>query len=308
MKKQTVFVVGAGGMVGATAAQALAIKEVASEIVLIDVAEELVAGQAMDINHAAAFARDVHVRVGDYKEIKDDDIVVVTCGLAQKPGQTRLELLGANAAIIRDVVTKIVEGGRSVYIVMVANPVDVLTKVALDVSGLPKERVFGTGTTLDTARYRVTLANKLGVSQQEINGYILGEHGDSSFPALSSTVVGGVPLVDFPGYSKEMVATIDKDIRDAAYRIIEAKKSTYYGIGSVIARIVEALTSNTASILPVCSLASGEYGLEDVVIGLPSLVSHEGVQILDNYPLDSNELESLRASAVVIKEAISNIN
>lgn len=308
MKKQTVFVVGAGGMVGATAAQALAIKEVASEIVLIDVAEELVAGQAMDINHAAAFARDVHVRVGDYKEIKDDDIVVVTCGLAQKPGQTRLELLGANAAIIRDVVTKIVEGGRSIYIVMVANPVDVLTKVALDVSGLPKERVFGTGTTLDTARYRVTLANKLGVSQQEINGYILGEHGDSSFPALSGTVVGGVPLVDFPGYSKEMVATIDKDIRDAAYRIIEAKKSTYYGIGSVIARIVEALTSNTASILPVCSLASGEYGLEDVVIGLPSLVSHEGVQILDNYPLDSNELESLRASAVVIKEAISNIN
>ncbi len=308
MKKQTVFVVGAGGMVGATAAQALAIKEVASEIVLIDVAEELVAGQAMDINHAAAFARDVHVRVGDYDQIKDDDIVVVTCGLAQKPGQTRLELLDANAAIIRDVVTKIVAGNRSVYIVMVANPVDVLTKVALDVSGLSKERVFGTGTTLDTARYRVTLANKLDISQQEVNGYILGEHGDSSFPALSGTVVGGIPLAEFPGYSNELVATIDKDIRDAAYRIIEAKKSTYYGIGSVIARIVEALTSNTASILPVCSLVEGEYGLNDVVIGLPSLVSHEGVRILDNYPLSKEELKSLRTSATIIKEAISNIN
>jgi len=303
MKKQTVFVVGAGGMVGATAAQALALKETVSEIVLIDVAEELVAGQAMDINHAAAFTRDVHVRVGDYNEIKDDDIVVVTCGLAQKPGQTRLELLSVNAGIIRDVVTKIVAGGRSVYIVMVANPVDILTKVALDVSGLPKERVFGTGTTLDTARYRVTLANKLGVSQQEINGYILGEHGDSSFPALSATIIGGVPLTQFPGYSEDMVATIDKDIRDAAYRIIEAKKSTYYGIGSVIARIVESLTSNTTSILPVCSLANGEYGLHDVVIGLPSLVSHDGAKILDNYPLNAEELKNLTNSARIIKEA-----
>jgi L-lactate dehydrogenase len=308
MKKQTVFIVGAGGMVGATAAQALAIKEVVSEIVLIDVAEELVAGQAMDINHASAFARDVHVRVGVYDEIKDDDIVVVTCGLAQKPGQTRLELLDANVAIIRDVVTKITAGGRSIYIVMVANPVDVLTKVALDVSGLPKERVFGTGTMLDTARYRVTLANKLGLSQQEINGYVLGEHGDSSFPALSGTVVGGVPLTEFPGYSDKLVATIDKDIRDAAYRIIEAKKSTYYGIGSVIARIVEALTSNTASVLPVCSLANGEYGLDGVVIGLPSLVSHKGVQIIEGYPLSSDELDHLHESAKIVKEAISNTN
>lgn len=306
MKDQTVFIVGAGGMVGATAAQSLAIKEVVSDIVLIDVAEELVAGQAMDINHAAAFARDVHVRVGGYDEIKDDDIVVITCGLAQKPGQTRLELLDANAAIVRDVTSKVIAGGRSVYIVMVANPVDVLTKVALDESGLPKERVFGTGTTLDSARYRVTLAHKLGVSQQEISGYVLGEHGDSSFPALSGTVVGGIPLAEFPGYSPALVATIGKDIRDAAYKIIEAKRSTYYGIGSVIARIVEALTSNRASILPVCSLAQGEYGLDDVVIGLPSLVSNRGVKILQNYPLSPDELRSLHDSAKVVKAAAAH--
>jgi L-lactate dehydrogenase len=191
---------------------------------------------------------------------------------------------------------------------MVANPVDVLTKVALDVSGLPKGRVFGTGTALDTARYRVTLANKLGVSQQEINGYILGEHGDSSFPALTGTTVSGVPLTRFPGYSAELVATIGKDIRDAAYRIIEAKRSTYYGIGSVIVKIVEALMSNTASTLPVCSLANGEYGLDDVVVGLPSLISHKGVQIIEDYPLNPEEFKSLHDSAKIIKEATSSLN
>lgn len=306
MRKQTVFIIGAGGMVGATAAQTLAIKEVVSEIVLIDVAEELVAGQAMDISHALAFTNDVHVRAGNYSEIKDDDIVVITCGLAQKPGQPRSELLDANAAIIRDVVTQVVADGRSVYILMVTNPVDTLTKIALDISGLPKQRVFGTGTTLDTARYQVTLSEKLGVSPQQINGYILGEHGDSSFPALSSTTIGGIPLDNFPGYTPELVSAIGTDIRDAAYKIIKAKKSTYYGIGSVIAKIVEALTSSTACILPVCSLAQGEYGLEDVVIGLPSRVSREGVQILDHYPLDSNELASLYASANAIRDASSS--
>lgn len=308
MSKQTVFVIGAGGMVGATAAQAIAIKEVVSEIALIDIAEDLVLGQAMDINHATAFTRDVHVRVGSYGEIKDDDIVIITCGLAQKPGQTRLDLLRANSAIVSDVVRKVVENDKSVFIIMVANPVDILTKVALDISGLPKERVFGTGTTLDTARYRVALANRLGVSQQDINGYVLGEHGDSSFPALSGTVVGGVPLDSFPGFTQDIGATIGQDIRDAAYKIIEAKKSTYYGIGSVIARIVEALTSTNGSILPVCSLATGEYGLEDVVIGLPCLVNHNGVRIFDNYPLNNQEKENLRGSANVIKRAASELS
>lgn len=308
MSKQAVFIVGAGGMVGATAAQALAIKEVVSEIVLIDVAEELVSGQAMDINHATAYAKDVYVRVGNYEEIKDDDIVIITCGIAQKPGQSRLELIEINAHIVRDVTHKIVANGKSVYIIVVSNPVDVLTRVALEASGLPKERVFGTGTTLDTARFKVALANKLGVSQPEIVGYILGEHGDSSFPTLSSTRVGGVPLKDFPGFRESITETIDQDIRDAAYRIIEAKKSTYYGIGSVIARIVEALLSNTASILPVCSLTNGEYGLKNVVIGLPTLVSNRGVKIIDNLPLNESEMGRLHRSAEIIENAFLSID
>jgi L-lactate dehydrogenase len=307
LRKQKVFIVGGGGMVGATAAQVIAIKEIASEVVLIDVAEDLVHGQATDISHATAYTNGVRVRVGDYSEIKEDDILVITCGLAQKPGQPRLELLDANARIIEDVVGKIMAQGQPVYILMVANPVDVLTYVALRASGLPKARVFGTGTTLDTARLQVTLGNHLHVSQQQVQAYILGEHGDSSFPALSSAAIGGIPLAKFPGFDSSMVESIGEDIRAAAYKIIAAKQSTYYGIGHVIAKVVEALMRDTGSILPVCSLASGEYGLNDVVIGLPSLVGSAGVRILDDYPLNENEHRQLRKSADIIKQASAGI-
>lgn len=305
--KRSVFIIGAGGMVGATAAHAIAIKEIVSNIVLIDVAEDLVHGQATDINHATAYTNGVHVRVGDYNEIEEDDIIVITCGLPQKPGQSRLELLGANARIVKDVVGKVMAQGKHVFILMVANPVDVLTHVALKASGLPKERVFGSGTTLDTARLRVTLANGLHVSQQQVGAYILGEHGDSSFPALSSATIGGVPLTEFPGFKASLVETIDQDIRAAAYKIIEAKKATYYGIGHVIAKLVEALVRDTASVFPVCSLVEGEYDLHDVVLGLPSLVSSKGVQILDHYPLNTTELQQLHTSAKVIQKATASV-
>lgn len=197
--------------------------------------------------------------------------------------------------------------GKPVFILMVTNPVDSLTQVALEASGLPKERVFGTGTALDTARLRVTLAHGLHVSQQSVQAYIFGEHGDSSFPALSHASVGGVPLNKFPGYSDKLVATIGQDIRDAACRIIEAKKATYYGIGHVIAKIIEAMVSDRPSIFPVCSLAEGEYGLEDVVIGLPSLVSSRGVRILEDYPLSEAEMGQLHASAAVIRKAYGTL-
>jgi len=270
MHKRTVFVIGGGGMVGATAAQVLAIKEVVSDIVLIDVAEELVHGQAMDINHATAFTNGVHVRVGGYADMQDDDIVVIACGVPQgRDGnaESRLDLVSKNAGIIRSVVGNIKAQGKQVYIVMVSNPVDVLTYIALKESGLPKERVFGTGTVLDTARLRVALANTLQVSQRHVHADVLGEHGDSSFPILSHATIGGIPLADFPGYDAAMMATIADDIRKAAYRIIEAKKATYYGIGHVVAQVVEALQGERASIMPVCSLAEGEYGLHDVVEG-----------------------------------------
>ena len=294
-------------MVGAATAQALALKEIASSIVLIDVAEDLVKGQAMDINHATAFTDGVQVRAGDYSDIQEDDIVVITCGVPQKPGQPRLELLATNAGIIRDVVGKVMAQGRPVFIVMVTNPVDVLTEVALKASGLPKERVFGTGTSLDTARLRVMLANALQVSQQMVEGFVLGEHGDSSFLALSQVRVGGMPVEQFPGFKPEMTATLEQDIRNTVYQIIEAKKATYFGIGSVVARIVEALLHDAPVVLPTCSLTQGEYGLHDIVIGLPSLVSSHGVRIIDSYPLSDDERQRLQASADIIAQASAGI-
>ncbi|HUC90186.1 MAG TPA: L-lactate dehydrogenase [Patescibacteria group bacterium] len=307
MYKPRVFIVGAGGMVGATAAQVLAIKEVVQDIILIDVAEDLVRGQAMDINHATAYTDGVHVRVGSYSEIAEDDIVVLTCGAPQQPGQSRLELLESNSRIVKDVVGKVMAQGAPVYILVVANPVDILTYVALKASGLPKERVFGTGTSLDTARLRVILANALHVSQQQIEAYVLGEHGDSSFPALSQATIGGIPLAEFPGFDAGKAATIEQNIRSAAYEIIEAKHSTYYGIGHVVAKIVEAMVRDVASIYPLCSMTAGEYGLNDVVIGLPSLVNNKGVKILDKYPLDDSEMARLDASAAIISAAIKQL-
>lgn len=302
-----VFIIGAGGMVGAATAYAIALKEIASNIVLIDIAEELARGQAMDIADATAYTNGVTVRVGDYSDIEEDDIVVITSGAPQKPGQSRRELIATNAKIMSAVVKQVMAQGKPVFILVVANPVDVLTYVALKESGLPKERVFGSGTTLDSARLRVELAHRLKVSQKHVHAYILGEHGDSSFPALTAANFAGIPLEQFPGFDPAITNNIQDEIRGKVYKIIETKKSTYFGIGHSIAKLVEALTTETGSIYPVCSLTSGEYGLKNVVIGLPSLITPGGVRILDGYPLSDQEAKQLRHSADIIAGMISEL-
>ncbi len=305
---QKVFIVGAAGMVGASAAYAMTLKEAAAEIVLIDIHEDVAAGQAMDITDAAAFTDGVVVRTGSYSEIDTDDIVVISGGAAQKPGQTRLELLGVNAGIIRDVVGKVMANGKQIYLVLVTNPVDVLTYEALKASGLPKNRVFGTGTTLDSARLRAVIAEKLGVRSDEVDAFTLGEHGDSSFTALLSASVGSIPLHAFPGYTDDMIGTLDEEVSQKAYHIINTKKSTYYGIGQVIAEIVAALQRPQPSIFPVCSLLEGEYGLHDVVVSVPSLVSVDGVKIIDGYRLSDGEMQKLQKSAGVVRTSIFEIS
>jgi L-lactate dehydrogenase len=308
MHKPTVFVIGAGGMVGATVAHTLAVKEIVNDIALIDIAEEVVRGQATDISHTTAYTSGVHVRVGDYNEIADDDIIVITCGQNQtathKGIGTRLDLLSVNIRIISAVIGKIREQGKNVFIVMVSNPVDVLTYIAQKESGLPKERVLGSGTALDTARLRVALAERLHVSQQGVIAYVLGEHGNSSFAALSHATISGIPLRDFPGFRQEWTTTITQDIRDSAYQIIAAKKATYYGIGQTVAQIVDALTKKRGVVMPVSAIVGGEYGLSDIAIGLPSLVSSSGVRIVDGYPLSENERSQLIASAKIVSMAV----
>lgn len=307
MGKQKVFVVGGGGMVGATAAYAMAINKVIEEIVLIDVNEQLVWGQAADINDAMGFDSGILVRTGTYDEITSSDIVVITAGAPQMPGQSRLELLGVNAGIIRSIMSEVTKDGRQPLIVMVANPVDVLTYIAVTEFGLPKNRVFGTGTTLDTSRLRAIIADDLGVHSREVDAYILGEHGDSSFSTIERANVGEIPLKKFPGYDGRDYRNIDKKIRERAYKVIETKKSTYYAIGQVISKVVIALRRSTYSIFPVCSLLDGEYGLHDVVLGLPSTLNNEGVRILRGYELTEDEVTLLHESASVVKQTISTI-
>jgi L-lactate dehydrogenase len=304
MNKRRVFIIGGGGMVGATAAHVLASTETVREIVLIDVAAELVRGQASDLNHATAFTSGVRVRVGDYADIGEHDIAVVTSGRPRQPGQTRLELQEANEAIMRDVVGRIMAAQAPAFIVVVANPVDVMTYVAWQTSGLPRQRVIGTGTMLDTARLRVTLAGALGVAQPDVQAYVLGEHGDSSFAALSSANVGGLPLSSLPAYQPELLRTIEADIRRTAADIIAAKRSTYFGIANVVARVVQALNADVPSVLPVSTVLDGPYDLSDVALSVPTLVSDDGARPVDGYPLDAAERSQLHHAAAVIAAAI----
>lgn len=307
MNKQKLVIIGGGGMVGATAAYACALRSVVEEIVLIDRNADLVWGQAADINDAMGLDRNVEVRAGDYSDIATDDIVVITAGAPQQPGQTRLELVGVNANIMRDIVKNIMAGGAKPYLVVVSNPVDVLTYVALKESGLPKARVFGTGTTLDTSRLKSYLADALNVDSKAVDAYILGEHGDSSFSTIETAQVGEVPIREYPGFTDELVDNIEQKIRDRAYRVIDTKKSTYFAIGFVISKIVSALRHSAHTVYPVCSLAEGEYGLDNVVLGLPSAISSDGVKILAGYPLTEREQAALRHSAEVVSEIIRSL-
>ena len=307
MDKQKVVIVGAGGMVGASTAYALALRSVVEEIVLIDRTEDMAWGQAADINDAMGLDRSVSVRPGTYDDIATDDIVVISAGAPQQPNQTRMELLGINVGIMREIIQNIMKNGAQPYLVVVSNPVDVMTYVALKESGLPKNRVMGTGTTLDTSRLKSLIADGLGVNSRDVDAYILGEHGDSSFSTIETAQIGEIPLREYPGYTDELVENIEQKIRDRAYRIIETKKSTYFAIGFVVSKIVSALRQANSTIYPVCSLVEGEYGIDNVVLGLPSTLSRDGVKILAGYPLTNREREALHASAGVVAEAISTL-
>ena len=308
MNKQKLLIVGGGGMVGATAAYACALRSVIEEIVLIDRNEDLAWGQAADINDAMGIDRNVVVHTGNYSDINDDDIVVITAGAPQLPGQTRLELIDVNAKIMRDIVKNIMANGAKPYLVIVSNPVDVLTYVALKESGLSKNRVFGTGTTLDTSRMKSYLADAFNVDSKAVDAYILGEHGDSSFSTIETAQIGEVPIKEYPGFTEEMIDGIEQKVRERAYRVIETKKSTYFAIGFVVSKIVSALRKSTHTVYPVCSLAEGEYGLNNVVLGLPSTISSDGVKILAGYPLTEREKELLNKSAGIIAEMISHLD
>jgi L-lactate dehydrogenase len=311
---QKVGIVGAG-YVGATAAYALVMRGVGREIVLVDKNTARAAAEADDIRHAIPFANPLQITSGDYNELTGCRVVVLCAGVGQKPGETRLQLLQRNAAVFHEVVPQVLRWAPDAVLVIATNPVDVMTHLAARYAsecGVPTHRVLGSGTTLDTARFRTLLGAHCGVDSHHVHGYVVGEHGDSEVLTWSLVTVGGMPLEDFLRVREiQLTAAIRQDIdskvRRAAYTIIAGKNATYYGIGSALARIVEVILDDQRSILTVCTPAAQVHGIDDVTVSLPRLVGGAGVQQTFPLPLDENEQSLLKSSAAVIRQTIDDL-
>jgi len=303
------------GAVGATTAYALVMRGVGREIVLVDVNKERAQAEAADILHAVPFANPLHVSAGDYPDLAGCGVVVLTAGVGQKPGETRLQLLERNAAIFRGIVPQVFQFAPEAVLIVATNPVDVMTHLAARLAaefGVPHGRVVGTGTMLDTARFRALLGLHLGVDAYHVHAYVLGEHGDSEVLAWSEVSIGGIPLEEFCVVQGEEVdeaarRRIDDEVRNAAYHIIEGKGATYYGIGSAIARLVNVILHDQRSILTVCAPVEEIVGVADVTVALPNLVGGRGMISNCLFPLSDDEYAGLRASAQVVREAIASL-
>ena len=303
------------GLVGATAAYALVMQGIGREIVLVDLNVTRAAAEAADILHAVPFAHALRVRSGEYQDLGGCRVVIIAAGVSQKPGETRLELLGRNAAVFRSVVPSILKHAPDTILLVATNPVDVMTHMAAIYAGehgVPSHRVIGSGTTLDTARYRSLLSEHVGVDASHVHGYVIGEHGDSEVLTWSLTNIGNLPLEAFCRLEgirlgKEEREAIDRQVRRAAYTIIEGKGATYYGIGSALARIINVILRDQRAILTVCTRLPEVAGVEDVTISLPQLLGGDGVLASFPLPLEDEEQEALQRSARVIRDAIDGV-
>lgn len=311
MDSRKVAVIGCG-FVGSSSAFALMQAGLFSEIVLVDLDRKRAEGEAMDISHGSLFSSSVRVYAGDYEDVADAAVVVVTAGAAQKPGETRLDLVNKNSKIVKSVVEELNRVDFQGIMLIVSNPVDILTKVAQEVSNLPANRVLGSGTTLDTARLRRKLGEHLSVDSRSVHAFIIGEHGDSEIAAWSSANVSGVPLstmCEMRGHfdHNKNTQTIAEQVKNSAYEIIERKHATYYGIAMVVKRLCQAIVLDEKSIFPVSIQMSGEYGLENVVLSMPAIVGENGVECSIPISLDENEVSKLHESADILRKTVESI-
>jgi len=306
-----VAVVGTG-FVGTSIAYSMINQGIINELVLIDVNQEKAEGEALDLLDGMSWAQEnIKVWAGDYQDCRDADIVVITAGVNQKPGQTRLELIDINAGIIKDVAAKIMASGFDGILVVASNPVDVLTQCAWKASGLPSNRVVGTGTTLDTTRFRKEIAAKLQIDPRSIHGYIIGEHGDSEVAVWSHTTVGGKPILEFMVENNRLtvddLTEISDRVKNTAYEIIDRKKATFYGIGMSVARIVKAILNNEQAVLPVSAYLDGEYGEKNIFTGVPSVVDQNGVREIIELNIDPNERKKFAVSCEQLKTVLNSL-
>ncbi|RQD66703.1 MAG: L-lactate dehydrogenase [Desulfonatronovibrio sp. MSAO_Bac4] len=305
-----VVIVGTG-MVGMSYAYALTTKGSAREIGLIDQNKARAEGEAMDLNHGLPFVKPVDIQAGGYELCKDAQIVVIAAGANQKPGETRLDLTRRNVSIIEKIVPEIMAFNPDPIILMVSNPVDILTYVALKVSGLPPERVISSGTVLDTMRFRYLLSRFYNIDSRNVHGYVIGEHGDSEVMVWSRVNIAGISLMDWCKACSKSIhphkQEIEDNVRNAAYHVIEKKDATYYAIAMAMNRITEAVFQNQQSVLTVGTLMRGEYGIKDVCLSLPCAVGSGGVGHVFSNPLAENEEKALRNSARILRENLASV-
>ena len=301
------------GFVGSASAFALMQSGLFSELVLIDANHDKAEGEAMDIAHGLPFAGQMKIYAGDYDDIVDAAVIIVTAGAAQKPGETRLDLVKKNVNIFKSIIPEIAKRNYKGILLIVANPVDILTYTAVKLSGLPENRVIGSGTVLDTARLKYALGEHLEVDSRSVHSFIIGEHGDSEIVAWSSTNVSGIPVNDFcelRGHfnHEEAMHRIADDVKNSAYDIIEKKGATYYGIAMSVKRICECIMRDEKSILPISSMMHGEYGISDICLSMPTVVGREGVETRVPIQLNEQEESALSASAEQLSKVAAQLD
>lgn len=310
--KRKVVIVGTG-MVGMSYAYCLLNQSVCDELVLIDVNKVRAEGEAMDLNHGLAFANsNMTIYAGEYSDCTDADIVVICAGVAQKPGETRLDLLKRNAAVFRSIIDPVTSSGFNGIFLVATNPVDIMTRITCVLSGFNPRRVMGSGTALDTARLRYLLGGYLKADPRNVHAYVMGEHGDSEFVPWSQALLATKPIMDLCTEREEegfcdKLGDIEEEVRTAAYKIIEAKKATYYGIGMALTRITKAILGDEHSVLTVSAMLRGEYGQRDVFVGVPCIINQNGIQSVLPLSLTDAELEKLAKSCDTLRESFEGI-
>ena len=300
------------GNVGATTAYSLMLSELFTEIVLIDIDKKRARGEADDISHGVPFNSPVSVYAGEYADIADAAIVIITAGVSQKPGETRIDLVQRNTKVFTGIINNINSVAFDGIILVVTNPVDVLTKVTISLSNLKPSKILGSGTVLDTARLKQAMGDELKVDPRNIHTFVIGEHGDSELPVWSSANVSGIDISSYcnevtKDYSAIRFEEIFEGIRDAAYGIIAAKGATYYAIAESVKRIVRAIVRDEHAILPVSSLLTGEYGIKDICLGVPCVIGSNGVEQILEIPLSKSEHDSLMRSASILHSTFRNL-
>lgn len=300
------------GMVGMSFAYCLLNQAACDELVLIDIDKKRAEGEAMDLNHGLAFASgNMKIYAGSYEDCKDADIVTICAGVAQKPGETRLDLLKRNTSVFQSIIEPVVASGFNGIFLIATNPVDIMARITRTLSGFPKERVLGSGTALDTARLRYLLGDYLKVDPRNIHAYVMGEHGDSEFVPWSQALLATKPVLqiceEFGEISFRDLENISTEVREAAYRIIDAKKATYYGIGMALTRISRAILGGENSILTVSACLNGDYGQQEVYVGVPCIINQNGVSRILHLNLTDEEKEKLQNSCDTLRKSFDEL-